>query len=223
LTEVLEQGCGISAKSLMQQFSYQKLHPGSPGVDGATGSTSASSSDSSSNSNSKSAKKLYTLHEQQQRRLDLTAPNREFLQSQGMWGVPCVRYGDILVWGQDKLWVIERAMKRDYDNDELERYRQILTEQFAASASSSSSAMGGAAAVATGAACTGTGTGDGAGTGTGTGGSEAAGAVAAARSAAALVQEQVQRRVEEAAAAMHDAQEEVEWEAIRRHCTIPAP
>jgi hypothetical protein len=206
----------------MQQFSYQKLHLGSPGVHGATGSTTASS-DSSSNSNSKSAKKLYTLHEQQQRRLDLTAPNREFLQSQGMWGVPCVRYGDILVWGQDKLWVIERAMKRDYDNDELERYRQILTEQFAASASSSSSARGGAAAGDGNGAAAGAGTGT--GTGAGTGGSEAAGAAAAAeaRIVAARVQEQVQRRVEEAAAAMHNAQEELEWEAIRRHCTIPAP
>jgi len=37
--------------------------------------------------------------------------NRQEMFSHGLWGVPCFRYGDVAVWGQDRLWVIEDAMR----------------------------------------------------------------------------------------------------------------
>lgn len=37
--------------------------------------------------------------------------NREELLSLGQWGVPCLRLGDTIVWGQDRLWVIEDALR----------------------------------------------------------------------------------------------------------------
>lgn len=40
----------------------------------------------------------------------LTSANREYLYAQGMWGVPCVEFGDVMVWGQDKIWIIEQAL-----------------------------------------------------------------------------------------------------------------
>lgn len=36
--------------------------------------------------------------------------NREELFSLGLWGVPCYRVGDTMVWGQDRLWAIEQAL-----------------------------------------------------------------------------------------------------------------
>jgi 2-hydroxychromene-2-carboxylate isomerase len=39
--------------------------------------------------------------------------NRQALLALGLWGVPCFRYGDVSVWGQDRLWVIEDAMRAD--------------------------------------------------------------------------------------------------------------
>lgn len=38
--------------------------------------------------------------------------NRLDMVSQGLWGVPCFRVGDVAVWGQDRLWVIEEALQR---------------------------------------------------------------------------------------------------------------
>jgi 2-hydroxychromene-2-carboxylate isomerase len=32
------------------------------------------------------------------------------LNQLGLWGVPCFQYGDTVVWGQDRLWVIEQAI-----------------------------------------------------------------------------------------------------------------
>jgi 2-hydroxychromene-2-carboxylate isomerase len=43
----------------------------------------------------------------------LTEANKGFLLERGLWGVPCLRYGDVVVFGQDKLWVIERLLQRD--------------------------------------------------------------------------------------------------------------
>jgi 2-hydroxychromene-2-carboxylate isomerase len=36
--------------------------------------------------------------------------NRLDLLRLGLWGVPCFRFGNTAVWGQDRLWVIEDAM-----------------------------------------------------------------------------------------------------------------
>ena len=36
--------------------------------------------------------------------------NLEDLYQQGFWGVPAFRYGDTRAWGQDRLWLIERAI-----------------------------------------------------------------------------------------------------------------
>jgi 2-hydroxychromene-2-carboxylate isomerase len=42
-----------------------------------------------------------------------TAPNRSYLLSRGLWGVPCVKYNDVILFGQDKLWAIERMIAVD--------------------------------------------------------------------------------------------------------------
>jgi len=35
------------------------------------------------------------------------------MQQLGLWGVPCLKYGDISVWGQDRIDVIEQAICKD--------------------------------------------------------------------------------------------------------------
>ncbi len=37
--------------------------------------------------------------------------NRQELTSLGLWGVPCFRFGEAVAWGQDRLWVIEDAIR----------------------------------------------------------------------------------------------------------------
>lgn len=39
--------------------------------------------------------------------------NRAALTSLGLWGVPVYKYGGLAVWGQDRLWAIERAILED--------------------------------------------------------------------------------------------------------------
>lgn len=36
--------------------------------------------------------------------------NRQAMVGLGLWGVPSLRFGDVSTWGQDRLWLIERAM-----------------------------------------------------------------------------------------------------------------
>lgn len=38
--------------------------------------------------------------------------NRRELLSLGLWGVPSFRFGETAAWGQDRLWVIENAIRR---------------------------------------------------------------------------------------------------------------
>jgi 2-hydroxychromene-2-carboxylate isomerase len=38
--------------------------------------------------------------------------DREALFAAGLWGVPSFRYGTFATWGQDRLWMIERAQER---------------------------------------------------------------------------------------------------------------
>lgn len=38
--------------------------------------------------------------------------NREAMFALGHWGVPCFRIRDVAVWGQDRLWVIDEALRR---------------------------------------------------------------------------------------------------------------
>ena len=37
--------------------------------------------------------------------------NRQELFGLGLWGVPCFRFGETTAWGQDRLWVIEDAIR----------------------------------------------------------------------------------------------------------------
>lgn len=39
--------------------------------------------------------------------------NLESLQKLGFWGVPCFQYGNLAVWGQDRLWLIAEKIKLD--------------------------------------------------------------------------------------------------------------
>lgn len=36
--------------------------------------------------------------------------NREDLEALGLWGVPSFKYGDLVIWGQDRLWALEDAI-----------------------------------------------------------------------------------------------------------------
>ena len=37
--------------------------------------------------------------------------NRAEMIALGLWGVPSFRYRDTAVWGQDRLWVIDQALR----------------------------------------------------------------------------------------------------------------
>ena len=39
------------------------------------------------------------------------AANQSEMLSYDIWGVPSFRVGDVAAWGQDRLWVIEEALK----------------------------------------------------------------------------------------------------------------
>lgn len=41
---------------------------------------------------------------------EITSTNGAVLRNYGYWGVPCLKYADVVVWGQDKLWVIEELL-----------------------------------------------------------------------------------------------------------------
>lgn len=43
---------------------------------------------------------------------DEAEANRIEMMDYGIWGVPSFRVGDCITWGQDRLWVIEEALKR---------------------------------------------------------------------------------------------------------------
>jgi 2-hydroxychromene-2-carboxylate isomerase len=38
--------------------------------------------------------------------------NRQLLVGKGCWGVPSFAYGNLAVWGQDRIWAIEDAILR---------------------------------------------------------------------------------------------------------------
>jgi 2-hydroxychromene-2-carboxylate isomerase len=38
--------------------------------------------------------------------------NRSEMTAMGLWGVPSFRIGNVAVWGQDRLWVIEAELRR---------------------------------------------------------------------------------------------------------------
>jgi 2-hydroxychromene-2-carboxylate isomerase len=42
---------------------------------------------------------------------DMAEANRQEMRALGFWGVPGARYGDVSAWGQDRLWVIEDALR----------------------------------------------------------------------------------------------------------------
>lgn len=42
---------------------------------------------------------------------EVVETNISELLTLGLWGVPCFRYGETVCWGQDRLWVLEQAVK----------------------------------------------------------------------------------------------------------------
>jgi len=44
--------------------------------------------------------------------------NRQAMYECGLWGVPSFRYGDVSCWGQDRLWLIEEAIKTMAESSE---------------------------------------------------------------------------------------------------------
>ena len=42
--------------------------------------------------------------------------NRQALSALGLWGVPSFRFEETAVWGQDRFWVIEKAMRAQFDS-----------------------------------------------------------------------------------------------------------
>ncbi|MEL7041318.1 MAG: DsbA family protein [Pseudomonadota bacterium] len=44
--------------------------------------------------------------------------NRQEMFEFGVWGVPSFRIGDVTAWGQDRLWVIEAALKKTMTEEE---------------------------------------------------------------------------------------------------------
>lgn len=50
------------------------------------------------------------LHNPQWR--EVVERNRQDLLETGLWGVPTLRFGDTTVWGQDRFWVLEDAIRR---------------------------------------------------------------------------------------------------------------
>lgn len=45
---------------------------------------------------------------------DWAEGNRQAMYECGLWGVPSFRYGQVSCWGQDRLWVIEEAIKKGW-------------------------------------------------------------------------------------------------------------
>ena len=43
---------------------------------------------------------------------DWAEANREEMIAQGQWGVPSLRYGELTLWGQDRIEFIEQAIRR---------------------------------------------------------------------------------------------------------------
>jgi 2-hydroxychromene-2-carboxylate isomerase len=41
--------------------------------------------------------------------------NRQALFALGLWGVPSFKFEDTAVWGQDRFWVIEKALHDRFD------------------------------------------------------------------------------------------------------------
>lgn len=42
--------------------------------------------------------------------LPMAEGNRQDLEALGLWGVPSFKYGDLVIWGQDRLWALEEAI-----------------------------------------------------------------------------------------------------------------
>lgn len=43
----------------------------------------------------------------------ITSSNQECIINNGLWGVPCFRYGDIMYFGQDKLWTLQSILEAE--------------------------------------------------------------------------------------------------------------
>jgi len=47
--------------------------------------------------------------------LQYAEDNRVDLLAMGLWGVPSFRLGGLITWGQDRVWLLEQALKNRYD------------------------------------------------------------------------------------------------------------
>jgi 2-hydroxychromene-2-carboxylate isomerase len=54
-----------------------------------------------------------------------TAENRSYLLSRGLWGVPCLKFREVILFGQDKLWAIEKMVSLE---DARERGLEVSEE-----------------------------------------------------------------------------------------------
>ena len=52
---------------------------------------------------------------------DAVEDNGEALAEAGMWGVPTFRLGNFVVWGQDRIWLLARALTLMCQRKEKER------------------------------------------------------------------------------------------------------
>ncbi|WP_292275778.1 hypothetical protein [Marinobacter sp.] len=76
------------------------------------------------NRDSSDAKKWYIFHDTKRETdaglkviveragLEWAEVNRKAMYDCGLWGVPSFRYGTVSCWGQDRLWIIEEAIKK---------------------------------------------------------------------------------------------------------------
>ena len=55
--------------------------------------------------------------------------NSKELDQLGLWGVPSFRYGDLVIWGQDRLWALEEAILASATNPKTRTTRSATAQQ----------------------------------------------------------------------------------------------
>ena len=65
--------------------------------------------------NWQAAKDILKSESNEQHWRAVTEQNREALFALGLWGVPSFKFEDTAVWGQDRFWVIEKALHDRFD------------------------------------------------------------------------------------------------------------
>ena len=65
--------------------------------------------------NWQTAKDILKSQSNEQHWRGVAEQNREALFALGLWGVPSFKFEDTAVWGQDRFWVIEKALHDHFD------------------------------------------------------------------------------------------------------------